>query len=277
MFRQPPHILLQLAKGYALAFQLAKAIGLLLLDIPQAPPKRRDTLIRHWCRQVLNILHVRVITKGNIPGPSCMASMFVANHISWVDILILSSVHRMYFVAKAEVRGWPIFGWIAARAGSFFLDRERGRSLKHIMPHLTQSLREGKCVCMFPEGTTTDGTTMKPFHGSLFQAAVDARAPIWPVTIRYRNYDGTINRTPAFLGDQSLLRSIINILAQGELYAELHFGKPLSSQNESRWELVRGAEHAIASRLQLIGAPRPSKKLAGPSLRLSSHCPTTVA
>jgi len=273
MFRQPPHIFIHIAKGYGLALQLAKAIGLLILDIPQAPPKRRDTLIRHWCCQVLNILNVRVITKGSIPSPSSAAAMFVANHISWVDILILSSVHRMYFVAKAEVRGWRIIGWIAARAGSFFLDRERS----NIMPHLTQSLREGKCVCMFPEDTTTDGTTLKPFHGGLFQAAVDAQAPIWPVTIRYRNYDGTINRTPAFLRDQSLLRSIINILAQDELYAELHFGKPISSQHESREELVRGAEHAIASRLQLIGAPRPSKRLAGHSSRLSSHNPTTVA
>jgi len=101
MHRQPVHGLVQIAKGFALILQLCKAIGIVVFFLPSATPSRRASLIQRWCSQVLNILNVHVLTRGYLPIPTWSPSMFVANHISWLDILILTAVHRMYFVAKA--------------------------------------------------------------------------------------------------------------------------------------------------------------------------------
>ena len=277
MYHQPAHVLTQIAKGLALVLQLIRAIGIVAFVVPYATSVRRDAIIQRWCIKVLNILNLRVRTRGYLPIPTWAPAMFVANHISWLDILLLTAIHPMYFVAKSEVRAWPLIGWIAAQAGTIFVDRERGKSLSHVTQSLTQSLDKRKCVAMFPEATTTDGSTLKPFHTSLFQAAVDSQAPVWPVAIKYCHFDGTLDRTPAFLGNQTLVQSISSIVSQREMFVELHFCKPISSKDQSRWELARGAEHAIASRLQLTPTCIPPYKVRRRPPSRSSLNPTSVA
>lgn len=277
MIHHPTHVFIQMGKGCALILQIVKALWLVVFVIPYKTTLQGDAIIQIWCRQVLNILNLRVNSSGYLPIPTGSPIMFVSNHISWLDVLILNAVHRLYFVAKAEIRSWPIIGRIVAGTGTIFLERDRIKSLAQVRQSLTHALREGKCVGMFPEGTTTDGSTLKSFHSGLFQAAVDAQAPVRPVTIKFTKDDGTINCIPAFLGNQSLIRSILNILAEPETNAEIHFGRPLQSIDQSRWELVRGAEHAIASRLQLIATPQPSKNFTKRPRQISLAGPPTVA
>ncbi len=109
----------------------------------------------------------------------------MGNHVSWIDIHALNSVRAVRFVSKAEVREWPIFGWLAAKGNTLFIDRTKRHDTGRIVDIATNSLIAGDCLCYFPEGTTTDGTELKVFKGSLMQAAINAKKPIWPFAIRY--------------------------------------------------------------------------------------------
>ena len=109
--------------------------------------------------------------------------MFVANHVSWIDIIALHSQHMMGFIAKSEIRGWPVVGWLTAQAETIFLRRGNADSLGAVMGEMSERLRAGRAVAAFPEGGTRDGTALGVFHARIFTAAVDADAPVQPVAL----------------------------------------------------------------------------------------------
>jgi 1-acyl-sn-glycerol-3-phosphate acyltransferase len=157
----------------------------------------------------------------------------VANHVSWLDTVVLLAVVPCRLLAKTEVRGWPVVGRLAAGAGTVFIDRSRPRTLPATVAVVAAALRDGAVVAAFPEGTTGCGETVGPFRPALFQAAVDARVPVAPVTIGY----GTT--APAFVGDETLWDSlrrvvavhtlVVSVTASGQLYAESATRRDLAS------------------------------------------------
>lgn len=164
-----------------------------------------DAATLGWSRQLLAILGIRLAVQGQ-PRPG--AKLIVANHISWLDIVVINSVSPARFVSKAEVGDWPILGRLVTAAGTLYLVRERRRDAMRVLGLMAKAMREDHSVGVFPEGTTGDGRSVMHFHPNLFQAAVDAPAPVQPVALRYSDPQHAVSPVTAYVGDTSLLQSL---------------------------------------------------------------------
>ncbi|MBP7891632.1 MAG: 1-acyl-sn-glycerol-3-phosphate acyltransferase, partial [Arenimonas sp.] len=135
-----------------------------------------------WSRILVRIFGLRMRRFGTpLPG----AALFVANHISWIDICVLHSQRWMAFVAKAEIESWPLLGTVVSRAGTIYHHRGDNRSLQGVMHQMLERLQTGFAVAVFPEGRTHSGHTIGVFHARIFQPAVIAGTPAQPVAIKY--------------------------------------------------------------------------------------------
>lgn len=221
-------------------FRIARIVTHTLLGLmiaatvlPWAGKPLKSRLIGWWCGRLLDTFNIRVIATGHIPSndATLTSSMFVANHISWADIHALNSMIPLRFIAKSEIKNWPIFGYLVSKANTLFIDRNKKQDAKRTIALAYQSLQSGDNLCFFPEGTTTDGTEIKPFKSSLIQAAILANATVRPVAIRYPNQDGSINTAIAYAGETSLLESMQQMLMQPQPVVELHFFAPITPDN----------------------------------------------
>lgn len=252
--------LTQLRRGTRLVLKLAEGLLLVGILFPRTRLHERDVIIERWCREVLEVLSIRLTQRGHTPPVRVSSVLFVANHISWMDILVINACRRVRFVAKAEVRQWPLVGWLAARTGTLFLNRTSPRELARVAKRVSAALRRGHCVALFPEGTTTDGTSIQAFHSGLFESAITAEAPVWPVAIQYRRPDGRLDPGIAFVGTQSLVVSILNVLARPATHVRLSFASPIESSMGDRRELTAWCQQAIEKSLtdyQPLKCPSP--------------------
>jgi 1-acyl-sn-glycerol-3-phosphate acyltransferase len=168
----------------------------------------------------LSALGVRTQVTGR---PRSGAALVVGNHVSWLDILVLSSGAPMLQVAKSEIRDWPIISGIGRRTGTIFLDRFRLRGLPDVVDQVARALRQGHKVQGFPEATTRCGGAIGEFHRFLFQAAIDAAVAVAPVTLQYLDSEGRRTTAPAFLGDETLIDSVRRVLALRDLHVRVHW------------------------------------------------------
>lgn len=233
-------------------------IGLSLASIvlPLSAQHTRSRLIQWWCKKLLAAFNLQVISHGHIPSQNVRlnSAMFVANHISWSDIHAINSIISLRFIAKSEIKNWPIFGYLVSRANTLFIDRSKKRDAKRTIDIAVQSLQAGDNLCLFPEGTTTDGTVIHPFKSSLIQAAIEAQVPIHPIAIRYPHPNGGVNIDAAYAGETTLMQSMQNILAQKQPVVELHFLQPIAAEevaNRDRRELTLHIENLIRRHLAL--------------------------
>lgn len=209
-------------------------------------------LIKWWCRGLLRAFNIRVVKYGDPPAPNIKGVMFVANHISWSDIHALNSVIPLRFIAKSDIKSWPIFGYLVQKSGTLFIDRSRRQEAGRIVEVTFESLLAGDNVCFFPEGTTTDGRQVLPFKSSVLQAAINANTLIWPVAIKYSHVDGSsINNAMAYAGDTTLMESMHQVLLQKSPVVELHFLTPIQASQYDRRELSSAAYQAIKEELDL--------------------------
>lgn len=183
-------------------------------------------------------------------------AMVVANHISWVDIHALNSIVPLRFIAKAEISQWPVFGYLAKKSNALFIDRDKRQHAARIVNMTSKRLMEGDNLCIFPEGTTTDGTDLMPFKSSILQAAIHANATIHPVAIRYPCLDGSTNISMAYAGETTMKESMQQILLQKNPVVELHFLAPiitagLSEGAKDRRKLALSIQSSIRQKLEL--------------------------
>ncbi len=216
---------------------------LVLLRFPSLGRPERARRVTLWATQLLAILAVRVRVHGELPPPG--GALVAANHVSWLDIHLLHSLLPARFISKAEVRNWPVFGRFAEASGTVFLVREKKADAMRVNQLMAEHLREGDCLALFPEGTTSDGRGVLPFFPSLFQPAVEAKSAVWPVFIRYRNGDGSLCAEAAYYARISLGESLLKILKLREVHAEVAFLPPIASEGLTRRELARATEEAI--------------------------------
>jgi 1-acyl-sn-glycerol-3-phosphate acyltransferase len=235
-----------------LALHLAEGALTVALVFGFASPARRRALRQGWSARMLTILGLRLEVRGE---PITPGSMLVANHISWVDIFVINAVAPAAFVSKAEVRNWPLIGWLAARNETVFLRRGSRGHAKIINAEIAAILDNGRNVAIFPEGTTTDGSHVLHFHAALLQPAIESGHPIQPAAISYHTPDGGRSRAPAYDGEISLGECIHSIIAEQGLMARLNVSAPLASTDGNRRELAAAARLAIT---QSIGHPRPA-------------------
>jgi 1-acyl-sn-glycerol-3-phosphate acyltransferase len=226
-------------------WHLSVGIAMAALVFPAAGRAQRRARVQKWSRGLLDILSVRVKVSGEYAPPPGAPLMLAANHVSWLDIIALNAVLPSRFVAKSELRAWPMIGRMSEQVGTLFIRRARRRDILRVNNELAQAMRDGDVVAVFPEGTTTDGATILKFHASLLQPAVLTGALLRPVAMRYVNPDGTPCRDAAFTGNRSLWDSLRLIVAQREMIAELEFLPAVENDGRHRRHLACAAREAI--------------------------------
>ncbi len=215
---------------------------------------RRRALIKRWSIRLLSMMNVESRVQG-LPANGLPGNMLiVANHISWLDIFVLNTVEPGRFIAKSELEEWPLVGHLIAGCGTLFLNRSSRRDAHRINERARSVLAAGDTITIFPEGTTTDGTGLLPFHGSLLQPIVDAHGHVQPVAIRYCNVDGTYNDAPGYVGETSFMTSFWRVLGERRLVVEITLPSALSATGRHRRELSQEAENAIRAVLGLPAA-----------------------
>jgi 1-acyl-sn-glycerol-3-phosphate acyltransferase len=230
-----------------LVLHLLQGLAACALVFPWAGVALRERLVRGWSARLLRICRVEV-ERQDCAEP-LQHALIVSNHISWLDIFVINAVHPCRFVAKAEIRAWPVLGWLAAQAGTVFIARGNRRDLRHIFKGLVDALAQRQRVAFFPEGTTASQGSLLSFHANLFEAAIDARVPVQPYALAYVDREGGWHAAVDYLGDTTFVDSIFRIIVGEPVVARLGCLAPISAEGAHRRELARAAHDAIAEAL----------------------------
>lgn len=204
-------------------------------------------LVRWWTRSMLHIIGIRPRRIGE-PMPSPV--MFVANHVSWLDIELLHSQRAVCFVAKAEIDRWPVIGWLARHAGTIFHRRGSNESMQRVIERMAERLRDGRTVAAFPEGSTGPADKVRTFHARILQAALLADAPIQPVALRYSR-DGELCHAVCFGPGESFFANAWRVIGEPPMDAEVHFLPILENRGQGRKAMAGAARERVAQALDL--------------------------
>ncbi len=243
----------QLLKVLKLMAAFFKAWLLLRLRFPQLQREQRLREIQGWASSVLRILEIEVHCNQ---GPDAdFAGLVVSNHLSWLDILVIQSLLPGVFVAKSEVRRWPIIGAMARACETIFVDRASARSAHAMVDSSAAAFERGYTVVAFPEGTSSDGTDLGNFHTNIFEAAIRAQTQVQTVTLRYVDaMTGQPNKAAHFTGEMTLLSSLRKVLARSNIKTQVHVGERIHAVGHNRRSLSHQAHRTI--RTQLLTAPQ---------------------
>lgn len=213
------------------AFKLLRGIWHVLMGwvviyfrFPQLTPLQREARVQAWAMQLLRVWEIDLEVRGRpvVVGPA----LLVCNHISWLDILVIHATRHCRFVAKSELREWPLIGTLATGAGTLYIERENRKDALRMVKEMACALKDGDVLAVFPEGTTGDGIDLLPFHANLIQSAIEANAPIQTLALQF--VDATthqISMAAKFVGDDTLVQSIWSTLNAQNLKAVVNFGE----------------------------------------------------
>jgi 1-acyl-sn-glycerol-3-phosphate acyltransferase len=204
----------------------------------------RQRMSRWFFARMSNALPFRLCVHGELPQEPML---WVSNHISWTDIPLLGMLAPLSFLSKAEVRAWPLAGWLAHQAGTLFI--RRGAADSNLLnQQLGHHLGQGRPLLIFPEGTTTDGLALRTFHGRLLSSAIDTGVALQPIAIRYLR-DGQPCMITPFIGDDDMLSHLMRLLASDPIDVQIRLLQPIASASLNRNQLARRAHAAVASAL----------------------------
>jgi len=227
------------------------AMLLVGMAFPRAGTMTRARLTRWWSAKLLRILHISLEVHGARPDWLQPNLVIAANHVSWADVYVINAVRPARFIAKSEIRDWPLVGWLCDKAGAIFIMRARRSHTAKINQVIHDVLAAGDCVGLFPEGTTSRGDMLRKFHSSLFEPAVVNQALVAPAAIRYRYPDGELCEAAAFIEDLSFAQSLGLIIRQRHLICEITFAAPIPAHGKHRREVAALAENAVAKILNV--------------------------
>ena len=245
-------------KVLRIVLQLLEGLLTCALVFPFIGEAGRARLIRRWSIKLLRLCQVEVEIIDRAGGAAPSHALIVANHISWLDIFVINVWRPCRFVAKADIRGWPLLGWLCDKAGTIFIERGSLRAVRRIYERLVHRLHAGERVAFFPEGTTSTQGTVLPFHSNLFESAVEAGVPVQPFAVRYLCVDelpgrfgeaGRFHPSVTFIGDMTFVESLIAILKGARIRAQLVRLPLIATAGRHRRELAEAAHHAIAAEL----------------------------
>ncbi len=246
-----------------LGAHLAHGLWIVQTRYARLAPAEQDRRLERWSRKLLAILRVRVAAH-NAPALIPERCLLVANHTSWLDIFAVYAVAPSLFVAKSDIRGWPLVGRLVARVGTIFIERGSRRHARVTNERIVAALASGRLVSVCPEGTTTDGRSLAHFHAALLQPAIDAGAAVLPVALRYRESAGAPTDAAAFVGEMSFVESIWQVARAPGLTVELRFAAAIDARDLHRRELAALARSVIARELDLPPASTAPDTGAGP-------------
>lgn len=227
---------------------------------------QREAVTMYWSRCLLWALGVKVQREGQLlqDGPV----MLVANHVSWIDIFVLNSCRTTYFIAKDDILKWPVVGKLVAWSGTIFVDRSSRQAMRQVNTTLAQRYQEQACTGLFPEGTTTDGLSVKGFFAGLFEAPLRAGVPIQPVALLLY-YRGERSGLAAYIGEQSLVQNIWVLLSHPGIAMTVRYLAPIQTSVEAEVASLAPSEvvSAVAApALSSASDSSPSEVTAAPVL-----------
>ena len=212
--------------------------------------EQRQALVQDWSRRLLALLGLQLRVHGELPGRGPL--LVLANHISWLDIMVINAALPCRFVSKSDVRQWPLIGGLVEGSGALFIERDRRRDAMRVVHLMAERLRAGDRLAVFPEGTTGDGSSLLPFHANLLQAAVATEMPVQLLGLQYTDArSGLRHDAPTYIGDTSLLESLWRTACATGLQAELHVGEADTAQGRDRRTWAEALRRELAQRLDL--------------------------
>ena len=225
--------------------------------------------IHGWCRRMVRAIGLEYSVSGEPPS----GGVVVSNHLSYLDILLYSAITPFVMVAKHEVRGWPLIGWLTARAGTVYVQRaedvrpgEPRQSHAEVNRLMAEACASGLPVLFFPEGTTTGGDQVLPFRRGLFHSVLAGRVPLRVAAVSFRLGEGngraTVAEDVCFVGDALLGPHLLGCLGLQGLTARIGFGPEIASR-EDRFALSVGAHAAVVEMYQAMGCERAVEAAAG--------------
>jgi 1-acyl-sn-glycerol-3-phosphate acyltransferase len=227
-------------------WQGLRGLATCTLLFPFITPAQRMRQVGAWSARMLGALGIALEVKGAAhAGPV----LFTANHISWLDILAINAVHPARFVSKADVRHWPVLGWMVACGGTLFIERERKRDALRVVHQVAEALKAGETLAVFPEGTTSDGRGLLPFHANLLQAAISTETPVQAIALRYADAAAPVSLAAAYIGDTTLAQSLRAVLFADRLRVRVELLPAQGTRHLDRRALAERLRDDIADAL----------------------------
>jgi 1-acyl-sn-glycerol-3-phosphate acyltransferase len=230
--------------------------GLISVSVifPLIDQRKRYWMMRHWSRMVLWACGVRMHIEGPMPLATHQGGGMVAcNHISWMDIFVINAINPASFVAKADIAAWPVVGTLVARGGTLFIERGKRHAVHQMIERISQHVQAGWLVAVFPEGTTSDGRRILPFHANLLEAAVRAKAPLLPMGVRYTDAQGRHDPATEYIGSTTFVDSLLQVTARPCVIARVVGLDPIAVDETTRRHDLSSAARARIS--EALGLP----------------------
>jgi lyso-ornithine lipid O-acyltransferase len=223
--------------GLVIAGVIFPTLGVLCK--PRRAKHYRETLKFAWLKWFAAILNLQITHEGQLPT---RGNVWVSNHISWLDIIVLGQFAPAHFVAKSDVLAWPIIGYLARQGGTIFVRRGDKQQVKAIAEALVWLLKQSSTVIAFPEGTTTKGDMVLPFHASLLQAALLTKVSVQPIALRY---EGEAKSIAPFIGDDDFVPHLIRMLSLDKIAVHIVFHPAISTAGKNRQSVSNEARGMI--------------------------------
>jgi len=212
--------------------------------------------VQRWSHQLVQIVGVEIVVHGEVPPQG----LLVLNHISWLDVFVLNAIAPSHFVAKSEIAAWPLIGYLCRHTQTLFIERGKHHAARSANTAIKHWLHRGERVAIFPEGTTSYGDDVLPFHPALLQSAIDLAAYVHPATLRYTDINEAHTIAPSFVGAQTLAQSLWTLLGERHITAHIHFSAALMAGGAHRRSLGNALREVIRAPLHT-----PMKALETPS------------
>jgi 1-acyl-sn-glycerol-3-phosphate acyltransferase len=238
------HFFQLIARSGLLALHLGHGLFLISFRFNTKDQQHKNAAIQKWSLRLAGILGIKIQHYGQAVPDYAQNYMLLSNHISWFDIFALNTLTVSRFIAKADIQSWPILNRLCTAAGTFFINRERIKDTKRVNDAITLCLKNGDRVAFFPEGTTTDGMSLRPFKTSLVQAAIEARSTIQPIYLNYCQ-SGRHSSLASYADETTLLQSLHSILSHRNLSIEIYYLEPISTSGRNRAEITERLHQAI--------------------------------
>lgn len=245
------------------ALHFLRGLAITTFVFPRVDDARRALHVQCWSEQLLAILAVAARVEGEVARGGNV--VFAANHVSWIDIFVIDAQAPSRFIAKSELAAWPLAGRLMRDTGTLFIERARRADTRRINEAATAVLARGANLAVFPEGTTTDGTTLLKFHGSLLQPAIDSLGYVQPIALRYTYLDGSHSLAPEYAGDTTFARSFWRICGARGHVVEVIANPPVAAVAHTRRQLADLSEAAIRGALAMKARARPASATAPPA------------
>jgi len=238
----------------------AHAYWMVWMVFPHLSQAQKFAAIQVWSRKVLDVMGVELL--HDPMDPSCTRSstpmLWVANHVSWLDILVIQAIHPCVFVAKSEVLHWPVLGTLAKACDVIFVNRQSATGTRQMVHQVNRVLSQGHCVAAFPEGTTSEGQTVRLFHANLFETVVQHRLPVQPIALHYSDLrTGVGCPQVAYVDDMGFISSLHQVMTTAGIRASVRFGEQLSAMGHSRRTLAMLSHQSVCTHLRALQQARP--------------------